>query len=178
MLYNRIPDLIRHQLRHDAALLPLEDEVLAEERDEAAHKVPPHRPPERTALDEVGGRGHDAVGVGDLPLGEHLVEEDGHGGERHPRPGAVVQLGHEAVLTDTLAASLPELEEEAVRAGEGECLPVGDELALLRLEDGVLQAVDDELRQLGELRRGIDVTDRILLELPFIVAEIPLSCLV
>ena len=152
MLYNRIPDLLRHQLREDAALLPLEDEVLAEERDEAAHKVPPHRPPERAAQDEVGGRGHDAVGVGDLPLGEHLVEEDGHGGERHPRLGAVVQLGDKAVLADALAvSSLPELEEEAVRAGEGERLPVGDELALLRLEDGVLQAVDDELRQLREL---------------------------
>ena len=150
MLYFRIPDLLRHQLRHDAALLPLEDEVLAEERDEAAHKVPPHRPPERAALDEVGGRGHDAVGVGDLPLGEHLVEEDGHGGERHPRLGAVVQLGDQAVLAAAVS-SLPELEEEAVRAGEGERLPVGDELALLRLEDGVLQAVDDQLRQLREL---------------------------
>ena len=38
-----------------------------------------------------------------------------------------------------------------MRAGEGERLPVGDELSLLRLEDGVLQAVRDQLAKLGEL---------------------------
>ena len=152
MLLNRLPDLLRHQLRHDAALLPLEDQVLPEEGDEAAHEVPLQRLLDGAVEDEVGGRVHEADGVGDLLPGEDLVEQDGHGGEGDPRLGAVVQLRDEPAVAGS--ASLAELEEEAVRAGEGERLPVGDELSLLRLEDGVLQAVRDELAELGELRRG------------------------
>ena len=35
--------------------------------------------------------------MGHLPLGQDLVEQDGHGGEGHPRLGAEVQLRDEAV---------------------------------------------------------------------------------
>ena len=70
LLNHRLPDLLRHQLRHDAALLPLEDQVLAEERDEAAHEVPLQRLLDGAVEDEVGGRVHE-LGPNSIEIGSN-----------------------------------------------------------------------------------------------------------